>query len=458
MRNYETYMKGLFQETLQEDLSAESAILGADARAFSITHGGKMLGTKVLEKLVEGFGDQRLKSLPAISKLVEGEQIECTTPDDFYVHGTSCAIVRSNAWFEYGSPPGVLSSQHFVQLTAGELTSIDLRQMVSQYEHTHGTYIDVPKLPFSVLIQPQLFPKASGVMYSSFDANPNDPVIIEASTGSCISATAGLPNIVHYRVHPSGVEIFRNFSGDTPDTIFTGDCAYIDLFEVSLSRRELEVYRTVAKSIKGVGPKEIKELWDSLTSPIPGEPNSPLTQDQLTLLHDFGKYAESQLGKALKFEFSVTDDGSIILYQLDPAHLAVSEEKLDLGSVEDGFVTPFVNMPCDLKNLEVVIEALSSLDGAWDGPPTDPFAYMHQTVPLNVSIERELTMPYPQCQAIVSPVGSRMNHCYSEARTYIPFLGVIGLFEGMSDVKWGHNKGMKVDLRSDGRWGHVRFH
>ena len=54
-----------------------------------------------------------------------------------------------------------------------------------------------------------------------------------------------------------------------------------------------------------------------------------------------------------------------------------------------------------------------------------------------------------------------MNLCYSEARTYIPVFGWVGLYEQMrawdANGGWGFRPELSMSLRSDGRWGQIEL-
>lgn len=459
---YIEYVQRLFQRAKEIDLSAESVFLKEDARTVMHRHGGKHFGLKLLEQLLY---DSKHPNIGIPSSLVIhadylGDHIDL--PADFVKEDmdTDQCIFRSNASFEYGSPPGFLKSVGMVPVASIQNQKLPFDMMKKNFlgvKKQYGLDDDV----LHILIQPQLFPRASGIIYTSFDARPDDPVIIEASLGSCLSATVGLPNLVHYRVHPNSIEVYRNFGSRYPTTLFTGRECRIDFIEGDISRRELNTYRQVSNQITFVSEETIKQIWEEKTFPVGAETCSPLRENELRSLYAFGKYAESRLGKPLKIEFAFMETGKLYLLQLDPAMLEVSDQLVPLHEKEGSikFRTPFVNMPVTLEGLDVVVEAVNSFGLR---APQEPFIFIPETIPMNMNIEYDLAPGYPQCQAIVSPVGSRMNHCYSEARTYIPYLGVVGFFEAITErfgkLKWGHNKGIKMDVHSDGRWAQVQVY
>jgi hypothetical protein len=460
---FQEYIRNRFIASELLDLSSESEVLGEEAHRYKQQHGGKYMGQELLRRLLGEFGEPRLQTIPDCnvehSQLANGIDLPPTILNNEL--GSTQLIARSNAAFEYGCPPGILHSRGLIPMPSDGKLHLDCEQMHRAFAQVLLDNNLDSRTSFRVLLQPQLSPRAGGIIYSSFAGRSDEPVIIEASLGSSVSATVGLANLIHYRVAGSQISTYRNFSGEVPAVIFHGKTCYIDPVECDPSRRELDLYKSVTPNLQPLRGKQLASVWKDNTFELESEPHSPLKREELELLSRFAKFAERRLNKPLKFEFGIAENGQIYLLQLDPAMLEVSDTALNVQYRNGDLLleTPFVNMPFNADGLHVIVEAIAGIGST---APKEPFIFVSETTPLNINIQNELAGPYPHCAGIVAANGSRMNHCYSEARTFIPFIGCVGLRdklrEAFPSLTWGYNTGLKLDIRCDGRSARLRFY
>ncbi len=448
---FSEYLAKEFNLLFKLDLSSEGEILNEAAERVKQEIGGKALGLKVLSEIVRRFGDSSI--------VVPYAEV---SPPDSLVDSVSKRIksgpimVRSNASFEYGSPPGLLSSLKVInQQQIPSEVSAYLTMVSGQFRTVseQGKLDSRDSMQF--VVQSAIDVVSSGVVYSSFDGSSEDPVIIEGSIGPCVSATEGLADLVHIRVNKDKFSLSQNFDGDHPQIVFSNNTWHLSYEAADLSRHELQIYKGSAEQIEIASTNKLSELWVNNTYQLEDGGRSPFSPEQIRTISKFAKFAENQLGKPVKLEFGIAPNGTIAIWQMDPASLAVSDRKirscLPRSSPSLEIETPFTNMPVVGAGLHVVVEAV----GFGSIPKDVPFALVVMTTPLNINFETELVKRYPNCRAVIIPGGSRVNHCYSQARTYFPVIGASDLWERITEkfgrLEWGYQEDLKINIDSNGR-------